>query len=368
MGLFSWLSSKNAPTDTEVLEALAESIRARDEHLSEIRRREARTSLLFTLYSIAAWALYLALWFYSLLPPLEGHQALNWTVPKSVEKIVHVAPGVAGPIIIYQTRRLVQSWYKRQQTIEENQLKKLRAEQKKKLEEIKTKHNFDKTRELLEMYGEIPRKEDPNVSIRQRAITMNPTTPRTPRSHGQKPQQQSDRSPNLTHLSPTPPRPIQPPQKGWLDKVADRVLGEEDSTVGLAQSRYALICERCFSHNGLVRESEWETTQYICPKCGHMNFSPAAKRAGPRSPPRLMVPVTGYSGPYTALSPSPMPMTAVSQMSHSSLSMNAILPSPAPTTAIPPSPVPTTSDAPSQDHPSQDQPHEEKMEVDASSS
>lgn len=40
----------------------------------------------------------------------------------------------------------------------ENQLKKLRAEQKKKLEEIKTKHNFDKTRELLEMYGEIPRK------------------------------------------------------------------------------------------------------------------------------------------------------------------------------------------------------------------
>jgi hypothetical protein len=28
--------------------------------------------------------------------------------------------------------------------------------------------------------------------------------------------------------------------------------------LGAAQSRYALICEKCFSHNGLVKESMWE--------------------------------------------------------------------------------------------------------------
>ncbi|KAG8762054.1 hypothetical protein FRC11_011439 [Ceratobasidium sp. 423] len=270
-----------APSDTDVLEAIAESIRTRDEHLSEIRLREKRTSLLFSLYSVGAWGLYLAAWFASMLPSLEGRQTLwNWRIPKSVEK------------------------------------------------------------------------EDPNGNLRQRAITMNPS-PRAPaRQLNQRAQPTFDpRSPPRLQVpgvpgvpAPTPPRPVQPPQRGWLDRVADKVLGEDESSLGVAQSRYALICERCFSHNGLVKEGDWETTQYICPKCGHMNISPKAKKTG--MTPYFLSPATPIAGPMSAMPSSAIP----SRASHS--------------------PVPDSSEPPSQDHPSQDQPVpddiKEEMEVDSS--
>jgi hypothetical protein len=54
-----------------------------------------------------------------------------------------------------------------------------------------------------------------------------------------------------------------PPRKQWYDKVADAILGDDDATSGAsgAVSRYALICQRCFAHNGLVKESVWEDTR-----------------------------------------------------------------------------------------------------------
>ncbi|KAF8760876.1 putative integral membrane zinc-ribbon metal-binding protein [Rhizoctonia solani] len=235
---------------------------------------------------------------------------------------------------IYQVRRLVQSWYKRQEALEEAELKKLRAEQKKKVEEVKAKYNFDKIRALIETQAESPRREDPNSNLRQRAITMNPTAPRMPaRQINQRVQPPLDtRSPHMLQVpGAAPPRPMLPPQRGWLDKVADKVLGEDESPVGIAQSRYALICERCFSHNGLVKESEWETTHK---EIRNSYLPPLSDSYFPRSP-ILFTPTTDVA----------------SRASHSPLS-----------------PIPGSSEPPSQDHPSQDQPNPEEMDVDTSSS
>lgn len=99
-----------------------------------------------------------------------------------------------------------------------------------------------------------------------------------------------------------------PPQKKWYDKVADAILGDDDHDVGSPSSRYALICERCFTHNGLVKESMWEDTrklaplkkssllifnanlEFICrnPNCKHFNPSFRSKRQvlSANSPPR----------------------------------------------------------------------------------
>jgi endoplasmic reticulum junction formation protein lunapark len=57
--------------------------------------------------------------------------------------------------------------------------------------------------------------------------------------------------------------PLKPARKQWYDKLADALLGddEEDVGAGRAGSRYALICEKCFAHNGLVKESIWEDTR-----------------------------------------------------------------------------------------------------------
>lgn len=48
-----------------------------------------------------------------------------------------------------------------------------------------------------------------------------------------------------------------PPRKQWYDKLADAILGDDDAPTASA-SRYALICGKCFAHNGLVKESMWE--------------------------------------------------------------------------------------------------------------
>jgi len=56
----------------------------------------------------------------------------------------------------------------------------------------------------------------------------------------------------------TPSYPLAPPRKQWYDKVADAILGDDDASFQSPSSRYALICEKCFSHNGLVKESQWE--------------------------------------------------------------------------------------------------------------
>lgn len=84
-----------------------------------------------------------------------------------------------------------------------------------------------------------------------------------------------------------PQQPIPPPRKQWYDKLADAILGDEDSTS--SASKYALICQKCFAHNGLIKESLWLDTrkcthiyrfrgtdlglEYVCPKCGHFNSS-----------------------------------------------------------------------------------------------
>lgn len=54
-------------------------------------------------------------------------------------------------------------------------------------------------------------------------------------------------------------------RKGLIDQVADVVLGEDPS------SMYALICSKCFFHNGLVKPSEYQHARFRCYNCNHHN-------------------------------------------------------------------------------------------------
>lgn len=69
------------------------------------------------------------------------------------------------------------------------------------------------------------------------------------------------------------PFPTAPPRKQWYDKVADALLGDDDQTPSAATSRYALICEKCFAHNGLVKESVWEDARKSCPLLSRNAFA-----------------------------------------------------------------------------------------------
>lgn len=50
---------------------------------------------------------------------------------------------------------------------------------------------------------------------------------------------------------------------GWMDRLTEAIVGDDSR-----YSKYALICDRCFMHNGLVLPEELGTKKYICPNCG----------------------------------------------------------------------------------------------------
>jgi endoplasmic reticulum junction formation protein lunapark len=100
----------------------------------------------------------------------------------------------------------------------------------------------------------------------------------------------------------TPQQPLPLPCKLWYDKLADALLGDDESSVNPVASRYALICQKCFAHNGLMKEEMWEDTrthdllllayrvgikayhfcwiEYVCPKCRYFNPSARSQHEG----------------------------------------------------------------------------------------
>ncbi|KAJ3125888.1 hypothetical protein HK098_008139 [Nowakowskiella sp. JEL0407] len=55
----------------------------------------------------------------------------------------------------------------------------------------------------------------------------------------------------------------------WLDKVFEALIG--DMTERQQDQQYALICENCFTHNGLVPPTQYYNAVYKCTKCDHLN-------------------------------------------------------------------------------------------------
>jgi len=90
-------SEQKAEEDYEtILSNLANDIQKRQLHLSEIRLRERRSTLLTTLYTLAAWVAYVSVWYLSALPGLQnGRYIANPTIERAVKAI----PVVIGPIL-----------------------------------------------------------------------------------------------------------------------------------------------------------------------------------------------------------------------------------------------------------------------------
>ncbi|KAF8267210.1 hypothetical protein EI94DRAFT_1778897 [Lactarius quietus] len=306
MGLLAWFKKKEPEDFGQILAKLATDIQKRETRLNEIRLRERRATLLVTLYTLAGWGAYLSLWYAQVLPRVSRHRTNS-----PVDKAIKAFPAILGPIIILFARRIVQLWYNRKGNAEENSLAALKLARRNKVEEIKKKTNYYETRDLLERYEDGPSKglppswpkNGPIVRVQSQPLPSTPqraapgVPPNTPTNIPITPI-----SPGLQSLlvAPgTPPRPLPPPRKQWYDKVADILLGDDETPVNAAASRYALICQKCFTHNGLVKEEMWEDAQYVCPKCGHFNPSARSQRKGPQSQPQ------SPAGPQTPVRPRP---------------------------------------------------------------
>ncbi|WWC61420.1 uncharacterized protein I303_104004 [Kwoniella dejecticola CBS 10117] len=310
MGLFS-IFRKSSPPDYETLLArLATDINEAKTHLSEIRLRERRVSLLINLYGIALWAIWVGLWWVNGLPlgliGLSHHDA---------EGRIIGAVGIAGaPFFIWGLNRLIRIWFTRQRTHEETHLRLLLTKQRKHLEEIKKATNYDSTRKLIERYDDPSGVGNPQTPQRRTPESPSPMPQGQGPAHAQAPGSGTPRAPgHFAGVGGTPapsgsPIPIpqgltpdqaaalsmqmhaiQPvlptPEKRWYDRIADTILGEDPSHA--AQSKYALVCGECFRHNGLVgSQYEWERMQWICPRCNHLNPPPISRNpSGSNLPP-----------------------------------------------------------------------------------
>ncbi|BGP15895.1 hypothetical protein JCM10213_003676 [Rhodosporidiobolus nylandii] len=290
----SWLSRPREVDYDTVLSALQDQISARQAKLQQIRLRERRANALFVTYGVGLWFLYTVLWYFNIFGGWFGEP-----VPAMAAK---AAPVVVGPVVVVYARKLTRWFYRRKQDKEEATLKVLTKKKQDKVEEIKKKTGYYSTRDLLEKYDEALKKSAgspgpaPGTPAKQLAAKPGtpagakqpipfPTAPGTPQRPASAlafstPQQASQLASQLTARGPpqfpAPPSaaaqpfpPATPATRSYMDKLADALLGvtAEEAT----PSKYALICGRCFAHNGLVPPETFDFVQYQCPRCGFFN-------------------------------------------------------------------------------------------------
>ncbi|UOH81679.1 hypothetical protein LQV05_004358 [Cryptococcus neoformans] len=312
MGFFSFFSKSSPPDYETLLSRLATDIAEAKTNLSEIRLRERRIALLVYLYGFAGWALWVGLWW------VQGLGIIGATQDELFGRMIGLAGMLGGPVIIYLFNRLVHFYFSRQRVHEEKHLRELLTEQRKHLEEIKKATNYDSTRKLIERYDDSTSNLGPTVGgglktpQKPGRVTPNSSpkvvgpggTPRAPghligaggtpgplRSEtplpvpvGISPEQATALQMQMGAIQPMLPTP----EKKWYDRLADSILGDDPSQA--TQNKYALVCEKCFRHNGLVGgKYEWERMQWICPKCNYLNPAPLS-RSSNSGPPQLVTP------------------------------------------------------------------------------
>ncbi|KAI8369629.1 uncharacterized protein BYT42DRAFT_607990 [Radiomyces spectabilis] len=304
MGMI-WSKQKTDPNDYErILSELDSKIQEAEVRLTDIKIRQRRTGVLWVIYSTIVWVVYLG---YCLLT-LHGQDV-------NIHTFLTALPAFLFPICIYYTRKLLGWFYSRKQTSEEALLTALRAEQKLKVEELKKKTSYYSTQSLLDRYDEAAQKKkreqerlmqlqkQQQQQQQQHFAQKKPVSMPAPRT-GPAPQGGSSSagpmsgiankgpSGNPGFVMMPPPPPPRAPQ--WYDKIVDALVGDDGP-----ETKYALICNHCFTHNGLVLPNEIDTIQYVCPHCKHFNPSRKSRQLHPDGP--VIPPQT----PTPAISPSP---------------------------------------------------------------
>jgi hypothetical protein len=133
-------------------------------------------------------------------------------------------------------------------------LKTLRAQQKEQVDKIKKQTKFDETRSLLEKYT-----DEPPVPSSPQGTPFQAQR-RMPRHSIAAVVQTPKKSPKAgaPRVSEAAAAAIGPHQRGWVDRFADAILGDNEQSPA---QKYALICAKCHAHNGLVLREELGVTR-----------------------------------------------------------------------------------------------------------
>ncbi|KAF1558986.1 Endoplasmic reticulum junction formation protein lunapark, partial [Eudyptula minor] len=305
------------PSTVEVLEKIDKEIQT----LEEFREKNQRLQKLWVgrllLYS-------------SLLYLITCLVVYLWCLPDEwTARLIMTLPFFAFPLIIWFIRTLLIFFFSKRTERNNDALEDLKSQKKKILEEVMEKETYKTAKLILERFdpessakeAELPSAGTsatprPGQEIRQRttaqrnASTPPPVTPKqgSPKSLvPASPNLQRDTSalrgppertvvpslqsnvlprrpgspatsvPGMGLHPPGPPlaRPILPRERGVVDRVIEYLVGDGP------QNRYALICQQCFSHNGMALKEEFE---YIAFRCAYCFFLNPARKTRPQAP------------------------------------------------------------------------------------
>ncbi|XP_045414974.1 endoplasmic reticulum junction formation protein lunapark isoform X3 [Lemur catta] len=252
-----------------------------------------------------------------------------WYLPDEfTARLAMTLPFFAFPLIIWSIRTVLIFFFSKRTERNNEALDDLKSQKKKILEEVMEKETYKTAKLILERFDPDSKKAKefeppsagaavtarPGQEIRQRTAAQRNLSP-TPASPNQGPPPQVPVSPrpqkdtsapggppertvtpalpsNLLprHLGspatsvpgmglhpPGPPlaRPILPRERGALDRIVEYLVGDGP------QNRYALICQQCFSHNGMALKEEFE---YIAFRCAYCFFLNPARKTRPQAP------------------------------------------------------------------------------------
>ncbi|ROL41755.1 Protein lunapark-B [Anabarilius grahami] len=240
-------------------------------------------------------------------------------------RIITALPLLAFPALVLLLRKLLIFLFSKRTERNNETLDDLKTQKRKILEEVMETETYKNAKLILERFDPESKKKAeaeatpvrphmtprPGQDLRQRHVAMatpglvpGPMTPGgTPLrtapggppekglagsvaspSQAETPQHMMRRSmnpyspgPGSGMRPPGPPlaRPILPRERSAVDRVIEYLVGDGP------QNRYALICQQCFSHNGMALKEEFE---YVAFRCAYCYFTNPARKTRPQAP------------------------------------------------------------------------------------
>ncbi|EMR09834.1 hypothetical protein PNEG_02015 [Pneumocystis murina B123] len=289
--IWNWFKKDSSTNSYErILSQLALEINHHESRLSTFRLRSVRVKRLFTLYCTILYLIYFLIWILFYMRNTEDIE--KWFLRLSIL--------IISLFCIYFGRVIFTIYYTKMISSEESSLELLRTKQYEKVEELKAKTNFYSTQLLIDRYSGSQRNtpEKPAVSL----LDLNDSGKKTPKhsfssssvdflqptfQHSNQQNQTSNlrlrhtnnsNTDNSIHESffttsdtpfPTDSYVKLSQDNSFISRILNFIIGPDETS---PENRYALICKKCGTHNGLAPYGEkWESIKYICMNCGIWN-------------------------------------------------------------------------------------------------
>lgn len=294
MGVFGFFRRGFDPDSFEKeLTSVTESISSTNQQISRLRLRSRSIRRSLAIYLLIVYVGIISYDYTSLPSQVVGPDKLRKFLAYQTRNQLLVL--LLFPVAAFALVRVVRILFDFLIRSRENKLKWLKKKHKEKIEELKKITNFTTTEKLLNKYGDTPKKPSITPNNTNKNITAKPKqlpatanvakppagqlsqqelnklnlniTPRDVVAPTHTPQFQQNKQPQ----HPQQQKSVAPIRRSIQDRLLDMLIGSENNES--VESRYALICYNCFTHNGLAPPgtSDPATVVYICMKCGVMN-------------------------------------------------------------------------------------------------